>query len=295
MSYPFEIYEFSNLEDRNKALVDELNYIINFLTQPSKSFKFGSANNNHDSDSHLSEEDQVKLENNIDLYDESIRIAKVDKICEFSSIVKFKLTKNELVEIMKNNGFKFTSGDDYVIFELFEESDDYEDEDQYDNSIENKRDHSIEDIWEEDHLCASFTEISVKDDGNKSECSIEMDIKVPAYSVSAFDEEMWDQDIKAPLCVLEKSKIQFSLEEQFEDVQPDSVLASQTLSIEKVLNFKFTSRSDRLRLSDFMGYNYNSTRQKELTYKLRSTFKRSIKELKNQNVINETNWDFHNN
>lgn len=177
VQYPFELFEFENDESRNKALFDELDYMIRFMVKPSN-VKDDKAYCFDDEDQPLTEEDSEKIENEIDLHSCDVYLCPVEKLFSFPSIEKFNLSAEDLINVMKNK-YEFTKSMKYVIYRYIYDSSDsyYSTESGYQNG----------DLEEED----SYDSYCAKNTG--------------------FSEEDWDEEIEV------KAERVFTPEEQFGD------------------------------------------------------------------------------
>ncbi|CAF0808296.1 unnamed protein product, partial [Brachionus calyciflorus] len=267
-NYPFELYEFENESDRNEVLLDELYHAILFVTTPSKYSKYSytqnSCDNNDILSGHLTEEEKEKLNNDIDLYDDTIRLAKVEILFDFNSIKKFNLTQKELIRIMKENKFQFTKNDKYVIHTIkYEES-----------SSESSSSSSVveyEDSYYSKKNLDNYFEINEK-------MSIEMNESYESSKTTSnsefFDDENWDIYFNEQEPIHTNISKKPTLVDQFEDADGNDFTWSEEY-IQKCLNFQPKSRRDRLRLSDFNSYNYNYENQIKITYNLRAARKKN--------------------
>jgi hypothetical protein len=64
---------------------------------------------------------EEKLANGIDLHHENTQLVLCEKLAEFDSIMKFKVTLPEIVSVLKLNNFRLTKSERYVIHEIMEE------------------------------------------------------------------------------------------------------------------------------------------------------------------------------
>lgn len=117
ISYPFENFDFETEVERQSALLREINSIVKFLTVSYKGF--GSYD-----EKLMNEEEREKLENNIPLDDDSIRLASLSKLLEFPILKKFKYSNEKIIEIMKENNYRFTFDNNYVVFKIEENPND---------------------------------------------------------------------------------------------------------------------------------------------------------------------------
>lgn len=146
VSYPFENYDFETEIDRRKALLREVDSITKFLTASYRGF--GSFN-----ESRINDEERVKLGNNISKDDDTIRFACLSKILEFPVLKKFKYSNEKIIEIMKENNYRFTLDNNYVMISIEEDSDDedksseYNDETYKSEDFDKSQDHFAEEDW----------------------------------------------------------------------------------------------------------------------------------------------------
>lgn len=272
-SYPFELYEFNNVDERNRVILDEINYLVSFLTS-SSGFTRKSFNQHLDPNnlaSHLTEEEKEKIDNDIDIYDDSIKLAKLDTLLNFTSLKKFKVPDHEIIDLMKQAGYKFTKKDKFVIHIILTESDiedfsEYEDDWNELNSIESRRSQA-------DFFIGKIDEQLIDN-------SFQEDKNLP-NSNDAFDfgEENWDQYLPQVSEIPDLDlKFRETLTEQFRDADDDETYFDLTEEyIQKCLNFEFKTRRNRLRLTDFNSCNYNADKQKKCAYNLRALRKRNRK------------------
>ena len=113
--YPFESFDFETEIDRQHALLREIDSITRFLTASHRGFGPCS------SDRVMSEEQNEKLKNNIDLDNENIRLVSLNKLFEFSNLKKFKYTNEKLFEIMKENNYEFSQSLKFIIYRIIDE------------------------------------------------------------------------------------------------------------------------------------------------------------------------------
>ena len=263
-SYPFELHEFNNIDQRNRVILDEINYLISFLTTNSK-YQSQNISQIHDSNltSHLTEEEKEKIDNNIDIYNDCIKLAKVEKLLNFSSLKKFNVPDRELIDLMKKVGYNFTKNDKFVIHKIQTESElENECEEDYDelNSIESCRDQADFSICKTDEQFIDNSHVEDKKMTNVKD-------------VFNFGEEDWDQYLPKDNEISDL-KYHESLSEQFQDADGTDFVFSEEY-IQNCLNFDLKTRRNRLRLTDFKSCNYNADKQKKYTYSLRAIRKRN--------------------
>lgn len=264
-SYPFEMHEFNNKDERNRVILDEISYLISFLTTNSK---YQSHNIHHVQDSknltsHLTEEEKEKIDNDIDIHDDCIQLAKVEKLLNFSSLKKFNVPFDELIDLMKKAGYNFTKNDKFVIHKIQIESEfENDSEGDYDelNSIESRRDETDFSICKIDE---QFIDNSQEEDKKMTNLK----------DVFNFGEEDWDQYLPK-VDEIPDLKYKESLCEQFQDADGTDFEISEEY-IQNCLNFDLKTRRNRLRLTDFKSCNYNAEKQKKYTYNLRAIRKRN--------------------
>ena len=203
--YPFDSFEFDNIESRNQAIINEICYLINFLSKPS------STRNDEQFSEEMTDEKIEKLQNNLSIYDDSIRIASVEKIFCFSSIKKFNLSHDELFLLMKSEGFQFTNSGKYV-FQMTENN-----------------------VIESDGSDSSWLNLSSAWDNDQPIVEENWDEDVPLnFAEQCYThEEDWDEEmisssnlknnstLISSLNIISNQKEQISLQEQFADVEND--------------------------------------------------------------------------
>ena len=146
MSYPFENYDFETEMDRRRALLREVDSITKFLTASYKGF--GSYD-----ETRINDEERVKLENKISIDDDTIRLACLSKILEFPVLKKLKYSNEKIIEIMKENNFRFTLDNNYVMISIEESSDDEDESSEYidemykSEDFDKIQDHFDEEDW----------------------------------------------------------------------------------------------------------------------------------------------------
>ena len=118
ISYPFESFEFDNEADRKCVFLEEIKSTICFLTQTFKGFGRSYPNDEKTN----RDEEKEKLESNIDVDDDNIRLVSINKLFEFPALKKFNYTTEQMLDIIKNNGFIFTASKKYIIHSILEES-----------------------------------------------------------------------------------------------------------------------------------------------------------------------------
>lgn len=131
LSYPFECYEFETNEERDAALIDELDYLTRFM---SRSAWRQSGLNPGTQGEHLESE---RAENGLDPEDASIHLVEMTRLAEFDSIQKFKVSKQEIIDAIRRlghrHGLRMSKSELYVIQEtthLHDETSSLENDDQ---------------------------------------------------------------------------------------------------------------------------------------------------------------------
>jgi len=127
IQYPFEMIEFEDDHQRNKALFEELDYLINFLANPYlKGDKYNTVSRYTDggsqSESEFEEEQRERVENGLSVCEEEVALCSIEKLFSFACIEKFKIPKAELIALMKANGYEITKSEKYVVFRDFEDT-----------------------------------------------------------------------------------------------------------------------------------------------------------------------------
>jgi hypothetical protein len=222
--YPFESFEFENIETRNQAIINEISYLINFLSRPNH------IKNENNDENELTEEQIEKISNDIDIYDEKIRIASLEKIFSFSNIQKFKITNDDLIRLMIEYGFQFTNSGKYVYQYLTDDESDYHESDRssYDTNSYDNQD------WKNSQQAAANADAAENWD----------DEVITSPIKTKFDEENWDEEMLNSSNLKNSSMLdeslnksfnnnddnnnnqetykQFTLRDQFEDIEENS-------------------------------------------------------------------------
>jgi small RNA 2'-O-methyltransferase len=116
--YPFEAIEFENDTDRTVALLNEIDYLAYFLKSESE----------HDeSNVEYEEIRRQKSLNHIDISNKSVSLISIEKLLTFKNVAKFKLTFDEFVQILKENKYKLTDNENYIIHHSIKEGDEERD------------------------------------------------------------------------------------------------------------------------------------------------------------------------
>lgn len=185
ISYPFETFEFEDINTRNKAVIEELESLIIFLTKPSRHLDRRECfDPRSDDEEVLTEPEKQRLKNNISLGDETVRLCSVEQLFSFSIIKKFKISVEELISLMKNNEYKFTKDQSHIIYTNFVDSDD----------DSNYHDYEIDEADDQEDL---------NDNSSRNEHA-------------QFSDENWDDDIESCYKPIMPTRV-FSPEEQFAD------------------------------------------------------------------------------
>lgn len=208
--YPFDTFEFETEDQRNEALINEINYLISFLSRPSSL----SPNNSNETDE-LTEEQKERLDNDIDLDDDKIRLASVEKLFAFNSIQKFKMSKQDLIDLMRREGYDFTRSGKYV-FEMSRINDEslsyysnYENSNSYENGSNNSFKVDEED-WDKDIETRQANKFCEEDWDVEMNTSINADTSSSKFNIQFNSSQISysENKICGPF-------------EQFEDVQHD--------------------------------------------------------------------------
>ena len=168
LSYPFETFDFEDDEQRNRALMREVNYFVCFLAShgawdraqhnyPPDETTASNVESEKESEdvekAPLSDEERERVENGIELDDTSVYMASVTQLCEFRTIVKFKMTQDEIVGAIRASGrYELTKSGSYIIYRRSEEDDDDDDQD------EDERDEGCFDNQTDEAATAEATE-----------------------------------------------------------------------------------------------------------------------------------------
>lgn len=282
--FPFFSYDFENDYDREQALVRELNHVVFFLTRSYRSFgrtcwHNGAYTNREEVDeANLTEEQREKLENDIDLYEDAVRLASMDKILEFERIKKFKLSKEKIFEVMVANNFEFTKSKKYVLYRVITEdwfrhsSDVDEDDDKYESS-------SIKESSEPEQWSTENQSSDTPENSNQANSSINQ-----AYN--SFEEEDWDSHISKP-------KV-YTAQEQFEDVDEEE--SGQPREKSKNDSKSRTIYDESPELADNLyKTHYNAKKSKEIYVQLKTKYRRNVREAKkilNHEKYSPNQFDF---
>lgn len=117
LSYPFECYEFETSEERDAALIDELDYLSRFMSRTA--WRKMSGLNQSTQGEHLEKE---RTENGIDEHDSAnVHLIEMARLAEFDSIRKFAVSVDQLVDVVQrlghSHGLRMTKSRLYVIQE----------------------------------------------------------------------------------------------------------------------------------------------------------------------------------
>ena len=282
--FPFFSFDFENDYDREQALVRELNHVVFFLTRSYRSFgrsfwQNGAYTSREEVDeANLTEEQREKLDNGIDLYEDSARLASMDKILEFERIKKFQMSPEKIFDVMLANKFEFTKSKRYVLYRVitedwFRHSSDVEDDDEDKYESSSIRDEPEQ--WSTENQSSDTLENS-----NQADSSINQ-----AYN--SFEEEDWDSHISKP-------KV-YSAQEQFEDV--DGGEGGQTREKSSKNDSKSRTIYDESpELADNLyKTHYNAKKSKEIYVQLKTKNRRNVREAKkilNHEKYSPNQFDF---
>ena len=289
IQYPFKSFEFDTIESRNDALFQELDYLVQFLTRPSKQSRYSSEymKSLEVDVANLTEEQLECIANNIDIDDDQVRIGSIEKLFSFVSIVKFKMSRSELIELMKERNYEFTKSGNYVINRSVYVSSDEEEEEEFDSGLDYQN-HS----WSR-HRCDSSNE-----DENYYKCDNSNENNADE-TAKFMDEEDWDKEIeKTSLTTPILPDRVYSPEEQFGN-DDDNDAENKSVSIDKIEEIfgkqsiretHFTLLSTESSLDhetvdssqETYEINYNAFRVKELALKFKSIKKKISKEHRRQ-------------
>jgi hypothetical protein len=253
VSYPFETYDFETLDQRNKLLVDEIQYFISFLTRGVKNFN----------DCEL----EIAMNNNIDQYDETSYLVSIDKLCEFNTIIKFKLKRHEIIEILKqSNKYELTKCENYVIYRK--------------NQQDNESSISDHDYIECNDL---YSENKETTDENNNSSSGGDTTDASKFKFEYEEQENWDNK--------NEQVIVYTPEEQFEDSYQEEK-SNNNLSVNSLNSSGYLSNTSSsndsyiiidgnsiISLNLFQS-NYYANRSRNLFLKLKSKRRKVIRELR---------------
>lgn len=196
IQYPFETFEFENIEARNAALLPELSYLVNFITKPFKCCDYLRNNYNDyyssDEEVSLTEEQKERIDNSLDMSSDEVRLCPVEKLITFTSIEKFKIPYEEIIDLMKSNNYEFTASNKYLIVREFNDSETSSNYDEYQSQLRS---------------------CSVESGNNDEESSSPVN--------SYFSEENWDDEMVTSTYQNNQERV-FSEKEQFGNDSEDS-------------------------------------------------------------------------
>jgi len=182
IQYPFDVIEFENADERNIALFEELDYLIDFLANPhtnSDKYRYSGFNTNDGHESEFEIDQRERIENGLSLCEIDLALCSVEKLFSFSCILKFKIQSDEIIKLMKSNGYEFTKSEKFLIYRHFEDK----------NSSS----------WE------------VKQNENYNDESY--DYSAERVSSNSWNEENWDDEIKEPVITVISPREQFADDE----------------------------------------------------------------------------------
>ncbi len=269
--YPFDSFEFDNIESRNQAILNEINYLINFLSKPTR--------NDEQYSGETSEEQIEKLQNNLSIDDESIRMTSVEKIFCFSSIQKFKLSYDELITLMKSEGLQFTKSGKYIFQIIDNNGTEYDGSDSsFLNSStawDNNELPIVEENWDEDVPIYSAEQRSTQED-----LDVEMlnttNSKNNSISVISISN----------LNSISNQPEQISFREQFADVDNDVFDYTNDDQNGKIKNDCYNKLNISSQNNTYDGFSqeyeisYKSNQRKKLAFKFKSTRRKYHSEFK---------------
>lgn len=126
LTYPFECYEFETSEERDAALIDELDYLARFMSRSAWRGGGGGGGENgcvnpSTQGEHL---EQERRENGIDEHQlPRVHLVELARLLEFDSIQKFKLESScdQIAEVVRRlghkHGLRLTKSGLYIIHE----------------------------------------------------------------------------------------------------------------------------------------------------------------------------------
>jgi hypothetical protein len=303
ISYPFDPYDFENKFYRDLFLVNEIKYLLQFSSLTLSNTIMASKR-------HLTEEEYLKEQkkeelenfekktNNIDMFDCSTKLIFVDDLCEFKAILKLKMEKNEIIQVLKSHGFEFTLNYKYLIYKILsdDESLDHDRSNSersysyYSDSIaensEQKSDLNDEHFWDETN----------NNDNDTTNCF--------GNAITFGTEQYWDIDLENTPQL--PSKMSILPENQFEDASDDEKYEKcQTLNDSVQLDDSSTSsehssstkesnmdeKNDFIILSSFPGYNYNSIDAINFGLNIRPKYRKKRKDLRRQKTVEFSQFD----
>ena len=267
IQYPFNSFEFEAIESRNDALFQELDYLLQFLTRPSKLSRYSSAyiKSLEAEATSLTEEQIECIANNIDIEDDQVRIGSIEKLFSFSSILKFKISRSELIELMKERNYEFTKSGNYVINRTVYVSSDEEDE-EFDSGLDYQNNSSSMYRCDSSNEDENYYRNNNLNENNADE------------TAKFMDEEDWDKEIeKTSITTPILPDRVYSPEEQFGN---DDDAETKYVSIDKIEEIfgKQSIRETHLTLSTESSLDHETVDSSQETYEINyNAFK--VKEL----------------
>ena len=257
VSYPFETYDFETLEQRDNLFLNEIQYFISFLTR-------GVTN-------YTDNELEIALKNDIDQYDDSTCLVSIEKLSEFNTIKKYKLNKQEMIDILKqSNKYELTKCENYLIYRKSQEE----------RSSLSDHDYIIES--QDNHDMSSENKETNDENNNSSSGGDTTDASKYGTKFEFDDQENWDTGNK-----IEKV---YTLEEQFEDSFQDqkNELSVNSLDSSGYLSITNSNSNDSYIILDGSSLinlnlyqsNYYANRSRNLFSKLKSKRRKVIRELR---------------
>jgi hypothetical protein len=253
VSYPFETYDFETLDQRDKLFMNEIHYFVSFLTRG-----FKDLNN--------SNELEIALKNNIDPNDDLTYLVSIDKLCEFSTIKKFQLTKQEIVDILQQSKkFELTTCKNYIIYRKIQENE---------SSSASDRDYiECNDI-------SSENKETIEENNNSSSGGDTTDVS--KFKFEFEEQENWDNTNQVTVYTPEEQ-----FEDSFEDQKSNNNLSVNSLTSSGYLSNTSSSNDSYIIIDgnsiinlNLYQSNYYANRSKNLFSKLKSKRRKVVRELR---------------